>query len=260
MASTSESVFLASVAATSDSTGMTETSSAAANNQVSPYTGFPMRITFCSGPRQWKNEMFFCKEDMTIGLLKKQAMEHFGLLDNYALKHENGGRFLSDSEHVTMETVGYELVYLYEPSDIFMESFNNDATSEEPTTSIKTEVPAVPGSSVVGCLSCFQGLFKSQGQTAPFVQYGGGKRARCVLDEVNVKDTDPEIVKMLITSFKTEWGKDQWFSAMTDDSMTLEKLLAMKQSMNDRGGSTDNKAVRLLSEIPSYVAVKDKQK
>ena len=90
-----------------------------------------------------------------------------------------------------------------------------------------------------------------------FGQTGGGKRARVVetAEHLNVHAEDPEIIKDLITSFSTPWGKADWSKMALAPQVPSEVLDAM---ISVPGGSTvEQRVQRLLMCLPQFKQLED---
>jgi hypothetical protein len=95
-------------------------------------------------------------------------------------------------------------------------------------------------------------------QPGPFkvmIRGRGGARRKRDVDNVQARESDHEVVRLLLTQFATAWNKDKWLHALTDP--TVPDRVIDQMEANIRGGTMESKATRILDVMPSFVAIKE---
>ena len=88
---------------------------------------------------------------------------------------------------------------------------------------------------------------------------GGGKRKRPLEDsDSQPRDADFPIVAQMLVLFATPWNKAKWMEVMADPILTPEKVQEMKQTVKARGGTAEDKALRLLAMMPNFTMLTDR--
>ena len=91
-----------------------------------------------------------------------------------------------------------------------------------------------------------------------FGQIGGGKRARGADESTfEIRESDPQIIKDMLASFSTPWGRDKWAEMALSPQLPQEVLDAMISVQG--GGGAEQRVHRLLMCLPQFKQLEDRQ-